>query len=136
MANLANKRIFIVEDNVMNLAVFATSLRKSGASVVQDAWNTGTVDMLVDNLPIDLVVLDIMLRKDINGYDVFDQIRANPKTAHIPVVGVSSLDAETEIPKAKARGFDGFIGKPINALAFPDQVAQVLNGEKIWVFSN
>ena len=135
MADLKNKRIFIVEDDVLNLAVFATSLRKSGANVFQEAWNTNTVDFLIRNLPIDLILLDIMLRNQVNGYDVFDNIRAHPKTAHIPIVGVSSLDPETEIPKAKAKGFDGFISKPIDVMAFPDQITRALAGEKVWVFS-
>ena len=46
MLKLRGKRIFIVEDNVTNLAVFATTLRQQGASVIQDAWNVGTVSIL------------------------------------------------------------------------------------------
>jgi CheY-like chemotaxis protein len=135
MANLKGKRIVVIEDDIMNLAVFATSLRQSGATVIQDAWNTGAMDFLIQNLPVDLIVLDIMLRKGISGYDVYNQIKSHPKTSLLPVVGVSSLDPETEIPRAKEKGFDGFISKPIDALNFPEQIAKVIDGEKVWVFS-
>ena len=135
MVNLKGKRILVIEDDVRNLAVFATSLRQSGATVIQDNWNTGAADFIVQNLPVDVIVLDIMLRKGISGYDVFDQIKANPQTTDIPVVAVSSLDPETEIPKARAKGFAGFVSKPISAVSFPDQIARAIAGEKIWIIS-
>lgn len=135
MLKLRGKRIFIVEDNVTNLAVFATTLRQQGASVIQDAWNVGTVSILEQQLPIDLILLDINLRRGISGYDVFDEIKANPKLAEIPVVAVTSLDPETEIPKAQAKGFSGFISKPISGLNFPHQIASVIAGEPVWIIS-
>ena len=135
MANLKGKRILVIEDDVRNLAVFATSLRQSGANVIQDNWNSGAADFVAQNLPVDLIVLDIMLRKGINGYDVFDQIKADPQIKDITVVAVSSLDPETEIPKARARGFAGFISKPISIVNFPEQIAKALTGEKVWVDS-
>ena len=135
MSNLKGKRVLVIEDDVRNLAVFATSLRQSGASVIQDNWNTGAADFVAQNLPVDVIVLDIMLRKGLSGYDVFDQLQADPQTKDIPVIAVSSLDPETEIPKARAKGFAGFISKPISAVSFPDQIAKVIAGEKVWIFS-
>ncbi|MCA9970737.1 MAG: response regulator [Anaerolineales bacterium] len=135
METLTGRRIAVIEDNVTNLAVFATTLRRQGASVIQDAWNTGTTELLLENLPVDLILLDIMLRRGVSGYDVFDAWQAYPELRDIPVVAVSSLDAETEIPKAQARGFAGFISKPISVVNFPGQIAACLAGEKVWVTS-
>ncbi len=134
-STLKGKRILVIEDDVKNLAVFATTLHRAGASVIQDHWNAGATGFATQNLPIDLIVLDLMLRKGISGYDIVDQLKANPRTAHIPVVIVSSLDAESEIPKAKAKGCAGFISKPISVLDFPDQLVEVLDGKQIWIFS-
>lgn len=130
---LKGKKVAIIEDNITNLAVFATTLRRQGVSVVQDNWNVGTVDFLLANLPIDLILLDIMLRRGINGYEVFEQWQAIPELKDIPVVAVSSLDAELEIPKAQELGFAGFIGKPISITDFPKQIAACMGGEKVWV---
>ncbi|PID86128.1 MAG: hypothetical protein CSA11_02505 [Chloroflexi bacterium] len=132
MCDLKGKRIFIVEDNVTNLAVFATTLRNYGAIIIQDAWNTGTVNMLCQNLPIDLVIIDIMLRKGITGYDIFNTMQEHEELKHIPVLAVSSLDPETEIPKAQAIGMVGFIGKPISIRHFPDQVSACIRKETVW----
>jgi CheY-like chemotaxis protein len=135
MSDLKGKRIAIIEDDVTNLAVFATILRRQGASVIQDAWNTGTTEFLLKNLPVDLILLDIMLRAGNKGYDAFDGWQQHPELKDIPVIAVSSLDAESEIPKAQAKGFAGFISKPINAIKFPEQIATCLNGGQVWITS-
>jgi len=135
MDKLQGKRIFVVEDNLANLAVFATALQKQGAIVIQDNWNLQTAELLTRSLPIDLILMDIMLKGGITGYDIFDALQSNPQLKNIPVVAVSSLDAEQEIPKARAKGFAGFIGKPISLMKFPDYLAACIQGEKVWVAS-
>ncbi|HRQ42046.1 MAG TPA: response regulator [Chloroflexota bacterium] len=135
MSTLTGKRIVVFEDNVTNLAVIATALRRQGVAVIQDAWNTQTTEFLLQHLPIDLIVLDIMLRKGISGYDVFDEWQVHPELSQILVVAVSSLDAESEIPKAQTKRFAGFISKSINAMKFPEQIEACLDGKKVWVTS-
>jgi CheY-like chemotaxis protein len=133
MIDLKNKRIAVIEDNVTNLAVFATALRRQGVIVIQDAWNSNTTEFLLNNLPLDLILLDIMLRRGINGYKVFEEWQMKPELSAIPVIAVSSLDSEIEIPKAKEMGFAGFIGKPISLVNFPKQIATCIAGENVWV---
>jgi two-component system cell cycle response regulator DivK len=135
MEQLKGKRIFIVEDNVLNLAVVATLLRRYDALLTQEAWNIDTVGILLKSLPVDLILLDLMLRSGVSGYDIFDAIHADPRLKDIPVIAVSSLDPETEIPKAQAKGFSGFISKPISSVKFPEQLLACINGEKVWIAS-
>jgi chemosensory pili system protein ChpA (sensor histidine kinase/response regulator) len=130
---LEGKCIFIIEDDARNLSVFSIALRKNGATVLQDIFGYGIISHIVESLPVDLIVLDIMLSRGISGYDVYDQIRENDHLKNIPVVAVTSLDPESEIPKAKARGMNGFIGKPIDAMQFPSILARVINGENVWI---
>ncbi len=132
---LENKRIFIVEDDVMNLAIIGRVLTYQKASVFQNYNSIGIVVHVVQNLPIDLILLDIMLRRGINGYDIVKEFKSNPQTARIPVVAVSSLDPETAIPMAKEAGFDGFISKPIDSMTFANELAAIINGEHRWVTS-
>lgn len=130
---LEGKRIFLVEDDVMNLAVFSNSLAKTGAIIEQDVFGYGIVKHIEVSCPIDLIILDIMLRRGVNGYDVFDEIKKHPFLSRIPVIVVTSLDPEVEIPKAKEKGVNGFIAKPISALEFPRHVADVINGKEVWI---
>src|SRR5258708_3706399 len=126
-----NKRIFIVEDQATYVAIAATYLRFEGAEVEFEGCGPNVVEEMLNRLPIDLILMDLVLTPSMNGFDLFDQIRAIPKLAHIPVVAMSSADPETAIPKAKEKGFSGFISKPISP-AINHYVAAVLNGEQIW----
>jgi CheY-like chemotaxis protein len=132
MQELQGKRIFVVEDDVVNMAVFTVTLRQTGATIIQDAWNANTINMLIQHLPVDVILLDLMLRFRVSGYDIFDKIKANPRLDKIPIVAVSASDPEIEIPKAKEKGFVGFIGKPIDVYQFPIQIAACIKGEQIW----
>jgi CheY-like chemotaxis protein len=129
---LVGKRIFIVEDDMMNMVVNAAALRRSGATIIQDALNINTVHKLEVQLPIDVILLDLMLRHSMNGYDIFDAILASPLLKDIPVIIVSAADPHIEIPKAKAKGCAGFIGKPIRPYWFADQIASCIRGEAVW----
>ncbi len=129
---LAGKRIVIVEDNVTNMAVYSVAFKMSGAVTIQDPYNTNTLDRIKLNLPIDIILLDLMLRYDMTGYEIFDQLQADPALAAIPVVAISASDPAIEIPKAKMKGFTGFIGKPIDPAKLVEQVAACINGEEVW----
>lgn len=132
MNELLGKHIFIVEDDPTNMAVNAVILKRSGARITQDIWNVGTVAHLLKKLPVDVILLDLMLRHDMNGYDIFRQIQMHPFLKDIPVVAVSAADPTIEIPRAQNLGFAGFIGKPIMPRLFSSQILQCINGSPVW----
>lgn len=130
---LLNKRIFYVEDNVQNRAIVQLILEREGAKVHFERW--GGEDAFVRLkafMPVDLILLDLMFPKNVSGYDIFDQLRADPDFAHIPVIAVSAADPGAEIPKAKAKGFQGFISKPVSIFSFAAQITKVLAGQTVW----
>jgi two-component system, cell cycle response regulator DivK len=134
MMPLKGKRIFYVEDDLKNLTLTRAILENAGAYVASESWVRGqTVIKIKSYLPLDLILLDLMFPKNVSGYDVFDAIREEPFLSHVPVVAVSASDPSLEIPKARARGFAGFIGKPIKLRLFPQQIAACINGEPIWL---
>lgn len=130
---LKGTRIFIVEDNVRNMAIYSVLLRKMGAEVFQDHWQHNTIESMCRVLPLDIILLDLMLKQNISGYDIFSEISRHDILSKVPVVAVSAADASIEIPKAKEMGFSGYIAKPIQAFHFPGLIKQVLAGENIWV---
>jgi two-component system cell cycle response regulator DivK len=132
MDSLRGKRIFIVEDDPANMAVNAATLRRTGAIIFQDFWNNDIVPLVKAHLPIDVILLDLMLRHDMNGYDLFETLQADPDLAAIPVIAVSAADPGIEIPRAKAKGLAGFIGKPILPRIFAEQIATCIDGGHVW----
>jgi two-component system cell cycle response regulator DivK len=51
------------------------------------------------------------------------------------VVAVTAEANQEQIAKAKAAGFNGFLGKPLDMDRFPDQVRRILAGEPVWEMS-
>lgn len=129
---LEGKRIAVVEDDVTNMAVIVTLLKRHGALVIQDPWNSDTVRRLREALPIDVILLDLMLRHGVSGFDIFDKIKAEPELSHIPVVIVSASDPAVEMNKARAKGVMGYIEKPISYVSFPYQITTILEGTPVW----
>jgi two-component system chemotaxis sensor kinase CheA len=129
---LKGKRIFIVEDNVANRSIMQLLLEREGAIVAFERWGRETCERLRAFAPVDIILLDLMFPDGITGFDVFDQIKACGGFSDIPIVAVSAEEPDIAIPEAQTKGFNGFIGKPINRMYFARQIASILNGEKIW----
>lgn len=129
---LAGKRIFITEDNLINRSVMQMILESEGARIAFERWGRNTQQRLLEFAPIDLIILDLMLPDGITGFDVFDVIRSMPDFDNVPIIAVSAKDKDIAIPEVQAKGFNGFIPKPIDRLRFATQVASIINGEVIW----
>ena len=129
---LKGKRIFIVEDNPQNRVVFQITLVRQGATVDFERWGAKTIYHLQNISHIDLIILDLMLAGEISGFDIYDDIRALPAYDKLPIVAVSAMDPSVAIPQARQKGFSGFIAKPIDNRLFPQQIAQIIEGEQVW----
>ena len=129
---LQGKRIFVIEDDPTNLAIIATMLRRDGASVPFDTWGTGAIKTLELSMPVDLILLDLALPRGVSGYDIYDDIREVPALKDIPIVVVTAADPSIEMPKAREKGLDGFISKPLSYKTFGKAIAAILDGQKVW----
>ncbi|MEM8863336.1 MAG: response regulator [Chloroflexota bacterium] len=130
---LKDRKIFLVEDNVTNLAVIRTALRIQGASVPYDHWGAHTIKRLMNSYEnIDLIILDLMLPGLMSGYDVFDKIKAVPELKNIPVIALTASDSYVEVPRTKAKGFNGYISKPIKRNTFAKDLLKVIEGGEVW----
>lgn len=131
--SLKDKHIFVVEDNMANLAVIRTILKQAGAIVPFENWADTTLQkMLTYPYPIDLILLDLMFSDKVSGYDVFNVLQKTKGLSHIPVVAVTASDPDVEMRRAKEKGFKGFITKPINRRTFPQYLELILAGEEVW----
>lgn len=129
---LQGKRIFIVEDDITNLAIASVLLKQHGAEVGFERWGSNTMNLLKLMSPVDIILLDLNLQHGVSGLDVFTTIRKDDAFAKVPIVAVSALDPSLAIPQAKQKGFSGFISKPIEFNLFAEQIATVINGGEVW----
>lgn len=76
----------------------------------------------------DLTLLDINLPK-LDGFQVFERLRSDPKVRHIPVVAVSANAMPGDMEKAKAAGFDGYLTKPVDIFSLRAAVRRHLQAK-------
>lgn len=136
MTDLAGKRIFIVEDDTNNRVVFQVVLARCGASIRFDRWGSDALLYLSTEPTYDLVLLDLMLARGNNGFDIARQLRLLPAYEDRPIIAVSAAEPHLAIPKAMEAGFSGFIAKPIDDELFPQLLVRMLNGERLWAEYN
>ncbi len=131
--SLVGKTIFYIEDDPNNRDVVQMIVESAGAKIEFDKW--GFAELIISKLQHvhpDLILLDLMFPMNVSGYDVFDIIRQYPQFKHIPIVAISASDPTIEIPKAQAKGFSGFISKPITMQTFIEKLNVIFNGQSIW----
>lgn len=71
------------------------------------------------------IVMDLAM-PDLNGWETLVEIRANPDTAHIPVIAITAYGSERVAQDALAAGFNGYIPKPIKPTQFVDQIGAII----------
>jgi two-component system cell cycle response regulator DivK len=128
----AEAHVLVVEDNVPNFVLIARMLAFMG--VQRCEWKTSgwQVVQFADTLPrIDLILMDIRLPYE-DGYQALQKIRANQRLHETLVVAVTAEASEEQMNKAKAAGFNGFLGKPLDPDRFPEQIRRLLQGEAVW----
>ena len=105
------KRILYVEDNPNNMLLVKRILRAEGHEMLEAADGESGWDMALREHP-DLILVDLRLPGEIDGFELIRRIKAKPELSRIPLVVLTaygSLEAEKE---AEAAGCDGFLHKP------------------------
>ena len=106
---MAKINVLVVEDESIVSKDIQHSLKKLGYSVV-GAAATGekAIELATSALP-DIILMDIMLKGEMNGIEAADQIR---KTKSIPVIFLTAYADEATLSKAKITEPYGYILKP------------------------
>ncbi len=116
----APARILVVDDTPQNVKLLSDLLGARGYTVLTASSGRQALDR-IEAEPPDMVLLDVVM-PEMSGYDVCRKLRANPATAILPVVMVTSLDPAQERVKGLEAGADDFLTKPINQ---PELLARV-----------
>jgi CheY-like chemotaxis protein len=104
-------RILIADDNVQNLELLDAYLAELNCSVTTAADGAETLARALE-APPDLIVLDVMMPR-LSGFEVCQRLRADPRTAGIPVLMVTALHDKADIDRGVEVGADDFLSKPI-----------------------
>lgn len=117
-------RILVVDDIPANVKLLEARLLAEYFDVLtaDDGYKALAI---CDSTHVDLILLDIMM-PGIDGFEVCERLKANPRTAHIPVVMVTALDQPSDRVRGLKAGADDFLTKPVNDLQLISRVKSLV----------
>ena len=124
MSTISEWKVILVDDEPDSLNLIHDILALNGAEVYRAASGHQYLQELARLTPT-LVVLDLAMPRP-DGWDLLAEIRANPVTAHVPVVAVTAYYSEKVAAEAYQAGFDAFFPKPIKANGFLAKLKELL----------
>ena len=109
----AETRLLIVDDNVATRYALRRRMERHGFTVLEAGTGTEGLDLIAEQIP-DALILDVNL-PDMSGFDVVRQLRAEPRTALLPVVHVSAASIQTgDIVTGLEAGADAYLVHPVD----------------------
>jgi diguanylate cyclase (GGDEF)-like protein len=108
---LASSRILLVDDTPENLDVLSAILEDLECQLIVATNGERALELAQKQCP-DLILLDVMM-PGMNGFEVCNLLKANPATAHIPIIFVTART--DDISLGFSVGGNDYISKPINA---------------------
>lgn len=101
----------VVEDEPENRLFIGLMLRTEGYDVVEAEDGPAAFDLLSRGAGPDLILLDVMM-PGLNGWQVFERLRAEEQWKDIPVVMLTALAQRADVERAVQLGVDGYLTKP------------------------
>jgi CheY-like chemotaxis protein len=91
------QKILIVDDDPDFSEAAASTLRASGFTVLIAHHGKEGIVKAREESP-DLVLLDVMMKKKTEGFDVARKLKSDPATQHIPVIMITGIRRELNLP--------------------------------------
>ncbi len=121
---MPKSKILIADDNATNVELLEVYLTGYDCEIAVAVDGRDTLEKVAAFQP-DLILLDIMMPK-LSGFEVCEQVKADPKTRNIMVLMVTALNELGDIERAVAAGCDDFLSKPVNKLELTKRVENML----------
>lgn len=117
-------RILVVDDIPANVKLLEARLLAEYFDVLTADDGYKALD-IVAHTSVDIILLDIMM-PGMDGFEVCERLKADPKTSHIPVVMVTALDQPADRVRGLKAGADDFLTKPVNDLQLVSRVKSLV----------
>jgi DNA-binding response OmpR family regulator len=122
------RRVLVVEDEDNIAIALDYLLTREGYDHERIASGAGAAERIRASRP-DLVLLDVML-PEVSGYEICQDIRADPGLAGIKILMMTARGSAMERRKGLALGADGFIAKPFELKELRAEVRRLLGSEE------
>ncbi len=119
-----NSKILIADDNQANCELIEAYLAEVDCDTEIAVDGQDTLSKVASFQP-DLILLDVMMPK-LSGFEVCEQLKADPETRRIMILMVTALNELGDIERAVAAGTDDFLSKPVNKIELLKRVEDML----------
>ena len=124
------KSILIVEDSTTTRALIRAVIEEMGDFNTVEAGSGFDALKLLPTQEFDLVITDINM-PDINGLELINFMKNNPRYSHLPLIIVSTEKSEEDKKRGMALGAMAYITKPFKAHELQEVVRQAIMYEGI-----
>lgn len=123
------KVILMVEDEDLVARMYQKSMQNDKFEVVI-ALNAREGIMKAEELLPDLIIMDIMM-PGTNGIQAVEELKANPRTKHIPVIVLSNLSGKHDVEVAKEKGAEDYwVKKEVSPSEIISRVSKLIGVNK------
>jgi two-component system cell cycle response regulator len=117
-------RVLVVDDVAANVKLMQARLAAEYFDTVAASTGAEALEICARG-QCDLVLLDVMM-PGMDGLEVCRRLKANPATAHVPVVLVTALDEAADRIAGLEAGADDFLTKPVDDIALITRVKSLV----------
>ncbi|GAC1352799.1 MAG: response regulator [Polyangiales bacterium] len=123
-------RILVLEDEDSIRRMISALVHARGFDVVGVATGVKALDEASKTVP-DVAILDLMVPGAFDGFEVCRRLRANERTANMPIIIISALDDATSRERALEAGATTYFVKPFSAIALLKELEAVKAGRPL-----
>jgi DNA-binding response OmpR family regulator len=116
--------ILVVDDDLDTLTLIGLTLQRRGFAVLKAQSGPEALEKLRVDLP-DLMIVDVMM-PHMDGYEVCRTVKADPRTAHLPVVMLTAKAQTASQLEGFRAGAVDYITKPVHPQDLVARIAAVL----------
>ena len=109
---LQGMRVLLAEDNPVNRLIVGAMLARLGAEVIEADNGAEAIRKASQARPAVHAVLMDLHMPEIDGIEATRRLRADPATAHLPIIALTAAVLEAERAQAQSAGMNGFVAKP------------------------
>ena len=121
---MSAKTILYVEDNDLNRKIVRDLLRRTSYRLIEAPDGEAGMTMACEQRP-DLILMDVQLPK-ISGIEATRRLRAEPATAGIPIISITSFALSGDEQRAKDAGASAYLAKPFSPFVLLGMIRQLL----------
>lgn len=123
------RELLVVDDDRLIRMVMGKYLENEGHRVSFAVNGSEALEMLVIQ-PYDLVLLDIEM-PEMNGYQVLEQVMADPRLRDIPVIVTSALEQLDSVVRCIEMGAEDYLTKPVNRVLLKARIDASLEKKRL-----